>query len=103
MKEPKSPQERAQIWNTRFTRTESNQENLFKKISKYYDIMYAVQNTDNVAPWRAKIYVPIMASKAWDLISRLSSVLPYFKTRVQNEMMFDAEKGKIVITDKMNQ
>jgi len=99
MKEPKSPQERAQIWNTRFTRTESNQENLFKKISKYYDIMYAVQNTDNVAPWRAKIYVPIMASKAWDLISRLSSVLPYFKTRVQNEMMFDAEKGKIVIPE----
>lgn len=61
--------------------------------------MYAVQNTDNIAPWRAKIYVPIMASKAWDLISRLSSVLPFFKTRIQNEMMFDEEKGKIVIPE----
>lgn len=101
MKEAKSPQERAQMWNTRFTRAESNQEVLFKKVSKYYDIMYAVQNTDNIAPWRAKIYVPIMASKAWDLIARLSSVLPYFRTRIQNEMMFDVEKGKIVIPDEV--
>lgn len=97
MKETKSPQDRAQIWHTRFTRAESNQEQLFKKASKHYDIMYAVQNTDNVAPWRAKIYVPIMASKAWDLISRLSNVLPYFRTRIQNEMMYDPAQGKIVI------
>lgn len=101
MKDSRTPQERAQIWQTRFTRAESNQENLFKKVSKYYDIMYAVQNTDNIAPWRAKIYVPIMASKAWDLIARLSSVLPYFRTRIQNEMMYDEEKDKIVIPEEV--
>lgn len=101
MKEAKTPQQRAQIWHTRFTRAEANQERLFKKVSKYYDIMYAVQNTDNIAPWRAKIYVPIMASKAWDLIARLSNVLPYFRTRIQNEMMYDEEKGKIVIPQEV--
>jgi hypothetical protein len=96
MKDNKNPQDRAELWQKRFTRCETNQEVLFKKVSKFYDIMYAVQNTDNIAPWRAKIYVPIMASKAWDLVSRLSSVLPFFKTRINNEMII-SEEGKIVI------
>ena len=54
-KEDKSPSERVDIWSKRFTRAESNQEKLFKKVSKFYDIMYAIQSTDNIAPWRAKI------------------------------------------------
>ena len=94
-----TPESRADLWKTRFNRAESNQEALFRKTSKFYDIMYAVQNTDNVAPWRAKIYVPIMASKAWDLISRLSSVLPYFRTKINNVVLYDEQKGKIVIPD----
>lgn len=93
-----TPEKRAQIWQTRFVRAESNQEKLFRKTSKYYDIMYAVQNTDNVAPWRAKIYVPIMASKAWDLIARLSNVLPYFKTKIKNEAVYNELTGKIEVS-----
>lgn len=79
-------EERARIWKQRFERCEQHQQPLFKKVSKFYDIMYAIQSNENVAPWRAKIYVPIMASKAWDLIARLSSVLPYFKTRINDEI-----------------
>ena len=94
----KNPNDRANMWSDRFTRCESDQQRLFKKVSKFYDIMYAVQNTDNVAPWRAKIYVPIMASKAWDLIARLSDVLPYFRTRIDNEIEID-EYGKFVIPE----
>jgi hypothetical protein len=101
MNKPATPSERALLWQKRFTRAEANQERLFKKTSKFYDIMYAVQSTDNIAPWRAKIYVPIMASKAWDLIARLSNVLPFFKTRINNEMMYDIEKGKVVIPESV--
>jgi len=101
--EKNTPQDRAAKWEKRFTRAESNQQQLFKRVSKYYDIMYAVQNTDNVAPWRAKIYVPILASKAWDLIARLSGVLPYFRTKINNEMEFDTELGRIVIPDEIRQ
>lgn len=90
-------EKRAELWQTRFTRAENNQEALFKKVSKYYDIMYAIQNTDNVAPWRAKIFVPVMASKAWDLIARLSNVMPYFKTKINNESAYDMSNGNIVI------
>jgi hypothetical protein len=99
--EKDSPQDRASKWQKRFTRCESNQEQLFKRVSKNYDIMYAVQNTDNVAPWRAKIYVPILASKAWDLVARLSGVLPYFRTSIVNEVEFDVTKGSIVIPDEV--
>lgn len=90
-------EKRASKWQKRFVKCESDQMQLFTKASKNYDIMYAVQNTDNIAPWRAKIYVPILASKAWDLIARLSGVLPYFKTKIKNEMEFDAETGKLMI------
>ena len=99
----KTPESRAEIWQSRFTRAENNQERLFRKVSKFYDIMYAVQNTDNVAPWRAKIYVPIMASKAWDLISRLANVMPYFRTRINNEVMYDPESGEMDIPDNIIQ
>lgn len=90
---------RAQKWQQRFTRCETDQEKMFKKVSNFYDIMYSVQKTDNIAPWRAKIYVPILGSKAWDLIARLSSVLPYFRTRINNEVELDIETGKMKIKD----
>ena len=90
IKKETTDQDRAQTWQTRFNRCETNQEKLFNKVSKFYDIMYAVQSNENVAPWRAKIYVPIMASKAWDLIARLSSVLPYFRTRINDEVIVNA-------------
>jgi len=86
-----TPQERATKWQKRFVKMESDQEKLFKKTSKHYDIMYAVQSTDNIAPWRAKIYVPILASKAWDLISRISSVLPYYRTRIKDSIKMNEQ------------
>lgn len=69
-------------WKERFELCENNQEALFTRVSKYYDIMYAIQNTSNIAPWRSKVFIPILASKAWDLISRLSNVVPFFQTKI---------------------
>jgi hypothetical protein len=73
---------KASIWSERFNNAEQAQFDLFNRVSKYYDIMYAVQNTSNIAPWRAKVFIPILASKAWDLVSRLSNVVPYFQTKI---------------------
>lgn len=98
----KTPGDRAKIWSTRFTKCESDQQTLFKRVSDNYDVMYAVQKTDNIAPWRAKIFVPILASKAWDLIARLSGVLPYFKTRINDELTID-ESGDLGINDEIIQ
>ena len=98
----KTPAQRSKTWQSRFTKCESDQMPLFKKASDNYDIMYAVQKTDNIAPWRAKIFVPILASKAWDLIARLSGVLPYFKTRINDDLIID-EEGNLDIDDKIKQ
>lgn len=102
IKKETTDQDRAATWQKRFNRCETNQEKLFNKVSKFYDIMYAVQSNENVAPWRAKIYVPIMASKAWDLIARLSSVLPYFKTRINDEVVVN-EKGDMSIPKEITE
>lgn len=98
----KTPAERSKIWQTRFTTCESDQQTLFKKASNYYDIMYAVQKTDNIAPWRSKIFVPILASKAWDLIARLSGVLPYFKTKINDDLII-TDEGNLDLDDKIKQ
>lgn len=76
-------------WQERFKKAETEQEQLFKRVSKYYDIMYSIQNSDNMAPWRSKLYIPILASKAWDLISRLSGVVPYFRTQIDEYQLED--------------
>lgn len=89
-----TPADRAKKWQTRFEKAETDQRALFKRVSKYYDIMYAVQNTDNMAPWRAKIYVPVLASKAWDLVARFSNITPYFKTMIKSEYKIN-DKGDI--------
>lgn len=74
-------------WKERFTKAEDEQQKLFNRVSKYYDIMYSVQNSSNMAPWRSKLYIPILASKAWDLISRLSGVTPYFRTEIEEYVL----------------
>lgn len=102
MKKPTTAEERALLWQKRFIAAEQRQIPLFKKVSKFYDIMYAVQNTDNIAPWRAKIYVPILASKAWDLVSRMSNVLPYFKTRIMDSMVITKEGNLNLRQDVIN-
>lgn len=81
-------------WKERFSTTENSQQALFTRVSKYYDIMYAIQNTSNIAPWRSKVFIPVLASKAWDLISRLSGVTPLFQTKI-NELQLE-EAGFVV-------
>lgn len=81
----KKAESEAGLWSRRFNIAKTQQETLFEEASKNYDILYAVFNTSNVAPWRSKVYVPILASKAWDLISRLSNVVPRYTVEVENE------------------
>lgn len=50
-------------------------------------MMYAIQNTSDIAPWRSKVYLPFLASKAWDLISRLSNVTPFFRTKIEEVVL----------------
>ena len=83
----KAPKDKASIWKSRFENRKSKMEKSFSDTQKYYDIMYAVQaNPERISPWRSKVYVPVLASKAWDLIARMSDVVPLFDVTIKNEL-----------------
>lgn len=71
-----NPEEEAKKWVDRFNIAKTYQQPLFEKWSKWYDDMYAHVTNQQLAPWRSKVYMPIIASKVWDLISRFIQYRP---------------------------
>lgn len=63
-------------WKDRFEVAKTYQIPLFQKWAKWYDDMYAHVTNQTLAPWRSKVYMPIIASKVWDLISRFIQYRP---------------------------
>lgn len=70
------PEAEAQKWKSRFETAKTYQTPLFQKWAKWYDDMYAHITNQQMAPWRSKVYMPIIASKVWDLISRFIQYRP---------------------------
>lgn len=86
-------QKKASIWQQRFDSRKQKLAQMFEDTQKYYDIMYAVQNTTKISPWKSKVYVPVLASKGWDLISRMSDVVPLFNVTIKNELEINDDTG----------
>lgn len=70
-------------WSDRFEIAKTYQLPLFQKWAKWYDDMYAHVSNQNMAPWRSKVYMPIIASKVWDLISRFIQYRPGWEVTVR--------------------
>lgn len=64
-------EELIQKWTTRFEEARGNQTQLFDAFSRWYDNFNAVQS-QKVAPWRSKVVDPKVASKALNIIAKLS-------------------------------
>jgi len=71
-----NPEEEQQKWSGRFETAKTYQLPLFDKWAKWYDDMYAHVTDQTLAPWRSKVYMPIISSKVWDLISRFIQYRP---------------------------
>ena len=69
-------EEEQQKWSNRFNTAKTYQLPLFQKWAKWYDDMYAHVTNQSLAPWRSKVFMPIIASKVWDLISRFIQYRP---------------------------
>jgi hypothetical protein len=79
VEEPKrtvNPEVEQKKWEERFEVAKTFQTPLFQKWSKWYDDMYAHVTDQTMAPWRSKVYMPIISSKVWDLISRFIQYRP---------------------------
>lgn len=70
------PRTESAKWSSRYNTAKSHQLPLFKKWSKWYDDMYAHVHNQQMAPWRSRVYMPVIASKVWDLISRFIQYRP---------------------------
>lgn len=75
----------AQMWQERYTKAQTNQEKLFKRFSEWYDMLYAVIDTATFAPWRSKVYIPIMATKCWNMVSKFVQQKPGFEVDVKDD------------------
>jgi len=77
----KGEEEDSQLWQERYRLAYTNQLPLFKRFADWYDGMYTIVNSKNYALWRSKVYLPILAAKAWNLIAKFISLRPGFEVR----------------------
>ena len=71
-------------WKERYDIAVNNQETMFKKFSDWYKLMYATVDDTNIALWRSKVFIPILAGKAWNLISKFVGLKPGFEVALRN-------------------
>lgn len=81
-KEDKEKQ--AKIWAERLAIAVKNQEPMFDKFSKWFDLMHANVNDENIALWRSKVFIPVLAGKAWNLIAKFVGLKPGFEVSLRD-------------------
>lgn len=81
----------AEKWQQRYHIAKQNQGKMFRRFSKWYQFMYAAINTKDYAPWRSKVFLPILASKAWSMLAKLVALNPGFEVSVYDEYSDDKE------------
>ena len=89
-------------WKERYSIARDNQQSMFKKFSDWYDLFYATVTTKNISPWRSKIFIPIISSKGWNLISKFVGLKPGFEVSVRDGDSDNAEEVQ-ERADKMQQ
>jgi len=70
-----------EVWQERYKLASGQQAKLFKRFSNWYDSLYTVVGT-LPAPWRSKVYVPLLARQTWALVSKFLALKPGFQVRM---------------------
>lgn len=77
--------DKAEMWRRRYTSAASTQTKLFDKFNEWYKMMYAIRDERNMAKWRSKIHIPILSTKAWNMIAKFVQQEPGFEVTVKDE------------------
>lgn len=80
----KKEESKAQVWKERYSIAVKNQEPMFNKFAKWFDLMYATVNEENIALWRSKVFIPVIAGKAWNLIAKFVGLKPGFEVSLRD-------------------
>ena len=75
---------RGQFWKTRFGVAETNQQPMQRKWGEWYKQMYAGIEASDMAAWRSKVFLPIIAGKVWDLIARFIQYKPGWDVSIRS-------------------
>lgn len=79
------PKDKAETWRQRYTQAAGDQTAMFDKFNEWYKMMYAIRDERNIAKWRSKIHIPILSTKAWNLIAKFVQQEPGFEVTVKND------------------
>lgn len=77
-------EKQAKLWAERLAIAVKNQEPMFDKFSKWFDLMHANVNDENIALWRSKVFIPVLAGKAWNLIAKFVGLKPGFEVTLRD-------------------
>jgi hypothetical protein len=89
-KETKTTYTKPEVWAERYKLASGQQNKLFKRFSNWYDSLYTVVGTQ-AAPWRSKVYVPMLARQTWALVSKFLALKPGFQVRVASPIPADKD------------
>lgn len=76
--------DRVALWSSRLSDAENIQRSYQEKWGEWYQNMYAATQTDKMALWRSKAFLPILAGKVWDLVSRFVQYKPSWAVELYN-------------------
>lgn len=92
-------EKRSQLWADRLSDAEGVQKSFQSKWGEWYDMMYASTQTDKMALWKSKAFLPILAGKVWDLVSRFVQYKPSWAVELYNlPVSMDSEALKAYLT-----
>jgi hypothetical protein len=72
-----------ETWQKRYNTSSGNQAKLFKRISNWYDALYAIVGV-TPSPWRSKMYAPVLARQTWALAAKFLALKPGFQVTVND-------------------
>lgn len=93
---------RQAFWQNRAEIAEGQQQSMWQKWSNWYGQLYSDVNTEGMAMWRSKVFLPIISSKVWDLVSKFTQYKTAWDVSIRsvpNTMSNEAYKQYI---DEMN-
>lgn len=78
-------QDKATTWQNRYSKSSGDQTSMFDKFNEWYKMMYAIRDDRNTAKWRSKIHIPLLSTKAWNMIAKFVQLEPGFEVTVRND------------------
>lgn len=94
--------DKAATWEQRYSKAAGDQTKMFDKFNEWYKMMYAIRDDRNTANWRSKIHIPLISTKAWNLVAKFVQQEPGFEVTIRNDDAEDLPVDKLEgIADKV--